>query len=110
MYIAEIQSESDGPEIEWIPAGSTMITFEMQPQLGGLVHMIQNVYVVKEYRKRGIFRSLYNYAVEQAKADPMGKAVRLYVDYDNDSAMEVYGRLGMQKMDTWAFDEIDFKF
>ena len=40
----------------------------------------------------------------------MTKGVRLYVDYDNQTAMTVYEKLGMEKMDTWAFDEKDFVF
>lgn len=45
-----------------------------------------------------------------AKADPIGKAVRLYVDCDNKKAMEVYERLGMKKLEESIFDEVDFVF
>ncbi len=45
-----------------------------------------------------------------AKADPIGKAVRLYVDVDNRKAMEVYERMGMRKLDESCFDEVDFVF
>ena len=72
--------------------------------------MIQSVYVDAEYRKKGVFRALYTNVVEKAKADPMTKGVRLYVDHDNHTAMAVYEKLGMEKMDTWAFDEKDFVY
>ena len=72
--------------------------------------MIQSVYVEKEYRKKGVFRALYNTVFENAKKDPITKGVRLYVEKDNETAMAVYEKLGMGKMDTWAFDEKDFIF
>ena len=111
-YLAEIAEEvaADGAVTKWKPVGTTMVTFEMQPRLGGLLHMIQSVYVDAEYRKKGVFRSLYNKVVECAKADPITKAVRLYVDHDNETAMAVYSKLGMTCMDSWAFDEKDFVF
>ena len=88
--------------------GSTMITFEMSPVFGGLIHWIQSVYVVPEARKKGVFRSLYNTVVEAAKANPEVKCVRLYVEKENLSAQSVYEKLGMSKMDTYDFDEIDY--
>mmetsp|Transcript_5620 Transcript_5620/g.4006 ORF Transcript_5620/g.4006 Transcript_5620/m.4006 type:complete len:88 (+) Transcript_5620:227-490(+) len=87
-----------------------MVTFEMYPPLGGLIHWIQSVYVMPEFRKNGAFRKLYNHVCEVAKNDPLGKVVRLYVDTDNLSAMAVYEKLGMSKMDNFAFDEKDFMF
>ena len=111
-YLAEIAEDTDanGNVTKWKPVGTIMVTFEMQPRLGGLLHMIQSVYVDKEYRKKGVFRSLYNKVIECAKADPITKAVRLYVDHDNMTAQTVYSKLGMSCMDSWAFDESDFIF
>ena len=68
------------------PIGCTMVTFEMSPVFGGLIHWIQSVYVVPEARKKGVFRSLYNKVVEGAKANPEVKCVRLYVEKENLSA------------------------
>ena len=87
-----------------------MVSFEMQPRLGGLIHMIQSVYVDAEYRGKGVFRSLYTKVVEIAKADPKTMGVRLYVDHDNHTAMAVYEKLGMTKMYTFNFDEKDMVF
>ena len=72
--------------------------------------MIQSVFVHKDYRNKGVFRSLYNKVVEEATADPLTKGVRLYVELENYTAQTVYEKLGMAKMDTWAFDEKDFIF
>ena len=69
--------------------------------------MIQSVFVHKDYRGKGIFKKLYTCCVEAAKADPLAKCVRLYVEHDNYTAMKVYEKVGMDKMDTWNFDERD---
>ena len=110
-YLAEVEvKDSETGEAKWMPVGTTMITFEMQPRLGGLIYMIQSVYVDKDYRKMGIFRSLYQTIIDKAKADPITKAVRLYVEHDNYTAQAVYEKLGMSKLDTCNFDEKDFVF
>ena len=110
-FLAEVEvKDTETGETKWTPVGTTMITFEMQPRIGGLIYMIQSVYVDKEYRKIGVFRSLYQNIIDKAKADPMVKAVRLYVEHDNYTAQAVYEKLGMSKLDTCNFDEKDFVF
>ena len=85
-----------------------MLTYEMSAVFGGLIHWIQSVFVVPEGRKKGVFRALYNTVVERAKANPDVKCVRLYVETENLKAQAVYEKLGMSKMDTYDFDEIDY--
>ena len=64
--------------------GTTLLTIlDMNVALGGLIYMINSVYVCPEGRRKGIFRALYNSVVEAARADPMAKCVRLYVEHDN---------------------------
>ena len=90
--------------------GTTMLTYEMNCALGGLIHMIQSVYVNAEARRKGVFRALYSHVVKTAKADPLVKCVRLYVELENMTAQAVYEKLGMEKMDTYEFNEKDFVF
>ena len=90
--------------------GTTMLTYEMNCALGGLIHWIQSVYVNAEARRKGVFRALYTHVVETAKADPLVKCVRLYVELDNMQAQAVYEKLGMDKMDTYEFNEKDLVF
>ena len=73
--------EASDPEKKSI--GTTMLTYEMSAALGGLIHMIQSVYVNAEARRKGVFRALYTHVVETAKADPLVKSVRLYVELEN---------------------------
>ena len=61
-----------------------------------------------EARKKGVFRALYSKIVEDAKLNEAVKCVRLYVETENHTAMSVYGKLGMTKMDHFSFDEVDF--
>ena len=53
-YYVAVQ-ESDGAII-----GMMMIHHEMRPQVGGLIHWINSVYVHPDHRKKGVFRALYN--------------------------------------------------
>ena len=54
-----------------------------------------------------MFKSLFNYV--KAKTNLEGLSLRLYVDSDNDRAIEVYKRLGMNHAN-FQFLEIDFAF
>ena len=101
-------AETKGENGETITVGTTAVTLEMQPRIGGVIQMIQSVYVEKEWRKKGVFRALYNNVIEGAKADPITKEVRLYVEKENTVAITVYEKLGMKRLDGWSFDEKDF--
>ncbi len=85
-----------------------MITYEMSVAEGGQIHWIQSVYVVAEARNQGVFRTIFDSIVQEAKKDPLVKGVRLYVDHDNETAMAVYSKLGMTQLSNYNFDEADF--
>ena len=53
--------------------------------------------MAKEFRSRGVFRALFDKGVEISKRDPNGLTMRLYVDKENESAMKVYEKFGMEK-------------
>ena len=62
----------------------------------------------QEARKKGVFRAMFEFIREQAKADPMIKCIRLYVDVDNVNAQNAYKRIGMRKLENTDFYESDF--
>ena len=64
-----------------------MIHNELNPSIGGMINWINSVYIVKEYRNKGVFRALYNHVYNIAKNDPFVKALRLYVDTTNKNAI-----------------------
>ncbi len=85
-----------------------MIHYEMCVRMGGLVHWINSVYVTPIHRKKGVFRLLYEHVLREAKD---AQCLRLYVDHSNESAQQVYGRLGMHNIeDDFDFFESDFHF
>jgi len=85
-YIAEIGSEV---------AGSLLITYEWSDWRNAMVLWIQSVYVKPAYRKKGIYKKLYQHIKEQVSHDPTLRGIRLYVDKTNHTAREVYKKLDM---------------
>jgi len=77
-------------------AGSLMITYEWSDWRNGMVWWIQSVYVLPEYRRRGIYAGLYAHIKKIVEPDPSVRGIRLYVDNRNASAQQVYARLGME--------------
>jgi GNAT superfamily N-acetyltransferase len=81
-------AESDGHVV-----ASLLITYEWSDWRNGVVWWIQSVYVRPEFRKRGLYASLYAHVKQTAGESVRG--IRLYVDKRNKAAQEVYRRLGM---------------
>lgn len=74
---------------------STLITPEWSDWRNGEIWWIQSVYVVPSARSRGVFRGMFEFLWRLAAEDPRVRGIRLYVDRSNESAQEVYRRLGM---------------
>ncbi len=75
--------------------GSLLTTFEWSDWRNGTVLWIQSVYVLPEYRRKGVYRKLYEYVKGKVSEDPELKGIRLYADKMNSGAHEVYRKLGM---------------
>ena len=74
--------------------GQLMITFEWSDWRNGNLWWIQSVYVVPEFRRRGVFAALYRH-VRQLALDAGAPALRLYLEQDNAIARQTYSRVGM---------------
>lgn len=74
--------------------GQLMITYEWSDWKNAQIWWIQSVYVVKPYRKLGIFKQLYHRARHDA-TEAQACGLRLYAYKDNANAHMVYKRLGM---------------
>jgi ribosomal protein S18 acetylase RimI-like enzyme len=83
-------AESEGRII-----GCFLITYEWSEWRNGNVWWMQLVYVDMRYRRRGVFKKMYDYLLESVSADPRILGLRLYVDKSNLRAQKVYGGLGM---------------
>ncbi|CAI2380083.1 unnamed protein product [Moneuplotes crassus] len=79
--------------------GCMMVTREINPTVGGLIYMMHSIYVLKEHRKKGIFKKMFTKVQEMANKDPLCKGMRLYVRNDNETGQKVYLKLGMKLMD-----------
>ncbi len=74
---------------------SLLITYEWSDWRNANVWWFQSVYVLPEWRRTGIFRSMYNHIKDEA--DKIGVAgLRLYVETNNKRAQKTYEALGMQ--------------
>ncbi|HYH06055.1 MAG TPA: GNAT family N-acetyltransferase [Thermoanaerobaculia bacterium] len=74
---------------------SLMITYEWSDWRNGNVWWIQSVYVIPEFRRRGVYAGLYAHVRAMVEETTAIRGIRLYVDERNRGAQEVYARLGM---------------
>jgi ribosomal protein S18 acetylase RimI-like enzyme len=74
--------------------GQLMITHEWSDWRNGDIWWVQSVYVHPNFRRRGLFRALYDHARAEAKAAG-AVGLRLYVETNNAAAQSTYRQLGM---------------
>jgi ribosomal protein S18 acetylase RimI-like enzyme len=86
-------------------AGSLLVTREWSDWRNGVFWWIQSVYVPPEFRKRGIYRALYDEVKARAKSNPEVCGFRLYVERSNRAAMAVYSKLGMSETEYRIYEE-----
>lgn len=77
--------------------GSLMVTYEWSDWRNGNFWWVQSVYVLPQWRRQGIYRSLYDEVRRLARAAGNVCGVRLYVERDNRRAQGVYETLGMEE-------------
>lgn len=74
---------------------SLLITYEWSDWRNTNVWWFQSVYVLPDFRRKGIFRMMY--ALIKNEAEKLGAAgLRLYVETNNAAAQKTYESLGMQ--------------
>lgn len=76
-------------------AGSLLVTYEWSDWRNGRVLWIQSVYILPEYRNKGIFSKLYNHIKQLVQEDVNLVGIRLYVDRSNKAASDIYAHCGM---------------
>lgn len=74
---------------------SLLVLFEWSDWRNGSVLWVHSVYVLPEYRKKGIFRQMFEHLKQEIVVDDTLKGIRLYVDKTNKNAQEVYKKLNM---------------
>ena len=101
FYVVAEVSDAEGGAV-----GSLMVTYEWSDWRDGLFWWIQSVYVRPEFRRRGIYRRLYEFAKERAASDESVRGFRLYVEKENRVAQQTYERLGMKETHYKMFEEL----
>jgi ribosomal protein S18 acetylase RimI-like enzyme len=94
-------------ECEDKTAGALMITLEWSDWRNGFFWWIQSVYVLPEFRRQGIFRKLYDKVKSLAEQEADVCGIRLYVDKDNQPALQTYKAMGMQETNYLLY-ELEF--
>lgn len=93
--------------VEGKVVGQVMFTYEWSDWRNGNFWWLQSVYVHKEFRQRGVFRSLYEHVEQLAKKRKDVCGLRLYVERENERAQKTYEKLGM-KQSVYAMFEKEF--
>lgn len=92
-------------EVDGEIVGALMITTEWSDWRNGLFWWIQSVYVLPEFRRQGMFASLYKHIRDRARQDPAICGLRLYVEKENTRAQQTYLKVGMQETDYRLYEE-----
>jgi GNAT superfamily N-acetyltransferase len=74
---------------------SLLTLYEWSDWRNGQVIWIHSVFVIKEFRRQGVFREMYAHLKTFVGQNESFKGLRLFVDKSNTSAMKVYESLGM---------------
>ena len=88
--------------------GCCMVTYEWSDWRCGLFWWIQSVYVRPGFRRRGIFRKLYEFLKQKASQERNICGFRLYVEQSNHTGQNTYAGVGM-KQSPYKFYEESFQ-
>jgi GNAT superfamily N-acetyltransferase len=84
-------------EEEGTVVASLLITYEWSDWRNTNVWWFQSVYVLPEFRRTGIFRSMYLFIKKEAEKECIA-GLRLYVETNNLRAQDTYEALGMKSL------------
>ena len=100
----QVVAEAEGQIV-----GIVRVSPEWSPYREATFWWLENVYVVPEWRRRGVYTKMHLLILEAARKDESICGVRLHTDYDNIPARRTYEKAGMWGRMTEQF-EIDFVF
>ena len=93
FYIVAV-SESDSDAAEEV-VGSLFITYEWSDWNNATHWWIQSVYVDANWRRKGVYRAMYQHILSMTKDRSDVCSIRLYVERTNTVAQQTYKSLGM---------------
>jgi predicted GNAT family acetyltransferase len=74
---------------------SLLTTYEWSDWRNGTILWIQSVYVLNEYRRKGVYRNMYSHIKQMVLENVKLNGIRLYADKSNHAAHKTYQKLGM---------------
>ena len=96
-------------EAEGETVGMLRICFEWSPYRDGTFWWVENVYVVPDWRRKGVYSAMHRHIHSEAEEDPTVCGIRLYTDEDNRGARRTYESVGMNGY-RMEFFETDFVY
>jgi len=72
-----------------------LITYEWSDWRNTDVWWLQSVYVIPEFRRKGVFRKMYSRVKAEAEKQNVA-GLRLYVETNNAAAQKTYEAIGMK--------------
>ncbi|MCB9096015.1 MAG: GNAT family N-acetyltransferase [Halobacteriovoraceae bacterium] len=78
------------------PVGCLLTLYEWSDWRAGNIVWIHSVYTLPEFRKTGVYKSLYQFLVDKVEKDDSLRGLRLYVEKENEKAIKAYESLGMK--------------
>lgn len=94
-------------EIDGRTASCLMILREWSDWRNTEVWWIHSLYVLPEFRRRGVLRAMYGHLKTMVEADQSLSGLRLYVEKNNHVAMAAYEALGMDGEHYKLYEWID---
>ena len=85
--------------------GGLLIVYEWSDWRNSWFWWITSVYILPDYRGKGIYRSLYEFVKNHALRNGKVHGFRLYVELENLSAQKVYEKVGMVAANYLIFAE-----
>jgi ribosomal protein S18 acetylase RimI-like enzyme len=87
---------------------SLLTTYEWSDWRNSWVIWIQSVFVLPEYRKKGVFRMMYEEIKKIVDTNSDYSGIRLYVDRTNEKAIQTYEAIGMHGEHYRLFEDMKF--
>lgn len=87
-------------EYENKPVGYAITFYTYSTFLGLPTLYIEDIFVLKEYRGRGLGKELFNFCAKLALAEGCGRMEWLVLDW-NQTAIDFYEKAGAKKMKEW---------
>jgi GNAT superfamily N-acetyltransferase len=82
-------------EINKTVVASLLTTFEWSDWRNGTILWIQSVFVLPDFRRKGVYRNMYAHIKQLVLENQNLNGIRLYADKSNLPAQKTYQNLGM---------------